>query len=66
MREVWRKGLTVFHLDDVKEVGKVFEIELQKKGTVSKKDKLTFSSYQKKFKPYVGKVITGSNIDVVK
>ena len=41
------------------------EIELQKEGNVAKADRELFSSYQKALKPYLGKVIKGSNIDLV-
>ncbi len=64
-REIWRKNNTVFHLDTVKEVGEIFEIELQKEGNINKADRELFSSYQKALKPYLGKVIKGSNIDLV-
>ncbi len=64
-REVWRKENTVFHLDNVKGVGGIFEIELQKDGSITKADRELFSSYQKSVSPYLGKVIKGSNIDLV-
>jgi len=56
-REVWRKTNTVFHIDNVKGVGGIFEIELQKKGKIA--------YYQKELLPYLGKVIKGSNVDLV-
>lgn len=65
-REVWRKANTVFHIDNVKGVGGIFEIELQKKGKISEKDKKLFAYYQKELLPYLGKVIKGSNVDLVK
>lgn len=65
-REVWRKVNTVFHIDTVKGVGGIFEIELQKKGKINEKDKRLFSYYQKELLPYLGKVIKGSNVDLVK
>lgn len=64
-REKWSKGNTVFNLDEVKGVGNIFEIELQKKGNITKKDKAIFKSYQNKLKPYLGTVIKGSNVDLV-
>jgi len=64
-REVWRKNNTVFHLDTVKGVGEIFEIELQKVGSLTQSDKKLFSNYQKELKPFLGKVIKGSNIDLV-
>lgn len=64
-REVWRKGTTVFHLDDVKGVGMIFEIELQKYGRITTKDQALFKSYQDTLVPFLGKVIRGSNVDLV-
>ena len=64
-REVWRKENTVFHLDTVKEVGGIFEIELQKESNITKTDRELFASYQNALKPYLSKVIKGSNIDLV-
>ncbi len=65
-REVWRKDNTVFHLDDVKGVGKIFEVELQKFGKVNQKDIGIFKKYQKELLPYLGKVVKGSNVDLIK
>lgn len=65
-REVWRKDNTVFHLDDVKGVGKIFEVELQKFGKVNQKDIGIFKEYQKELLPHLGKVVKGSNVDLVK
>jgi hypothetical protein len=62
---VWRKGNTVFHIDTVKDVGGIFEIELRKSGKITEKDKLIFRSYQEKLLPFLGEVIKGSNIDLV-
>jgi adenylate cyclase class IV len=64
-REVWRKGNTVFHLDIVKGVGNLFEIELQKTAGITAKDRELFAQYQKALLPHLGKVIKGSNIDLV-
>lgn len=64
-REIWRKENVVFHLDTVKDVGEVFEIELQKESDLTKADRELFSTYQNALKPYLGKVIKGSNIDLV-
>ncbi len=64
-REVWRKDHTVFHLDTVKGVGTIFEIELQKRGKITEKDKKLFSSYQATLLPLLGDVIKGSNVDLV-
>lgn len=66
-REVWKKGNTVFHLDNVKGVGSIFEVELQKKGAkITELDRATFKSYQSKLLPFLGSVIKGSNVDLVK
>lgn len=64
-REVWRKANTVFHIDNVKGVGGIFEIELQKKGKINQKDRDVFAYYQKELLPYLGKVIKGSNVNLV-
>lgn len=66
-REVWKKTNTVFHLDTVKGVGGIFEIELQKKGgSITENDRKIFKSYQDKLLPHLGSVIKGSNVDLVK
>lgn len=64
-REIWRLTNTVFHLDTVKDVGGVFEIELQKNGNITETDREIFKSYQDKLMPYLGPIIKGSNADLV-
>ncbi len=64
-REVWRKANTVFHIDEVKGVGGIFEIELQSVGKITGKDRELFKSYQTKLTPFLGKVVKGSNVDLV-
>jgi adenylate cyclase class IV len=66
-RETWKKDDTVFNLDVVKNVGKVFEIELQKPKTQSttKQDIKFFNSYKQKFLPYLGAMIKTSNLELV-
>ena len=64
-REVWRKGNTVFHIDTIKNIGNIFEIELRKNGVITEKDKTIFKSYQEKLLPFLGDVIKGSNVDLV-
>jgi adenylate cyclase class 2 len=64
-REIWRKDNTVFHLDNVKNIGKIFEIELQKNGKINKKDIRVFKNYQDMLLPYLGKTIKSSNADLV-
>ncbi|MBI4458056.1 CYTH domain-containing protein [Candidatus Uhrbacteria bacterium] len=63
-REVWRKGDAVFHLDTVKDVGQIFEVELQKEEIVEE-DRLEFQNYQRALLPFLGQVIEGSNVDLV-
>lgn len=63
-REVWRKDHTVFHLDDVKGVGKIFEVELQKNGKIIERDRALMREYQKKLTPFLGEVVKGSNVDL--
>lgn len=64
-REVWRLDNTVFHLDTVQDIGNIFEVELQKTGNITQSDKKKFATYQQALSPHLGKVITGSNIDLV-
>lgn len=66
-RETWKKGNTIFNLDRVKNVGNIFEIELQKPKTQSttKQDIKIFDLYKQKFLPYLGKIIKTSNLEVV-
>lgn len=64
-REVWRKANTVFHIDEVKGVGGIFEIELQSVGKITDKDRELFKSYQTKLTPFLSKVVKGSNVDLV-
>lgn len=65
-REVWRKNNTVFHLDTIKGVGKVFEVEFQKKGKITEEDQMTMGKYRDKLLPYLGGIIVGSNKDLVR
>jgi len=64
-REIWEKANAVFHIDDVKDVGDIFEIELQKKNKITNKDRKLFKSYQEKLLPLLGNAIKGSNVDLV-
>lgn len=64
-RELWRKGNTVFHLDKVKGVGNVFEIEVWTKPKTIKQDQHNFARYKKELLPYLNKIIPGSNEDLV-
>ena len=65
-RELWKKGNTVFNVDTVKGIGNIFEVELQTSGKITPKEKAMFKEYQKRFTPYLGKVVRGSNVDLVK
>jgi len=64
-REVWRKNNTVFHLDTIKGVGKIFEVEFQKRGRITSKDQAIMKKYREKLLPYLGGIIKGSNRDLV-
>ena len=64
-REVWRKSNTVFHIDNVKGIGGIFEIELQKRGKITASDRKQFKAYQDKLLPYLDKVIESSNLDLI-
>ncbi len=64
-RELWRLGNTVFHLDRVRGVGAIFEIELRKAGPVTGKDRERFAYYQRRFTPFLGRAIKVSNGDLV-
>ncbi|MBI1960918.1 MAG: class IV adenylate cyclase [Candidatus Liptonbacteria bacterium] len=64
-REVWRKGSTIFHLDAVRGVGNIFEIELRRKGEITDKDKAIFKSYQNELMLFLGNVIKGSNVELI-
>ena len=64
-REVWKKANTVFHLDTIQGIGNIFEIELQKLGDITEIDRTTFRGYQDQLLPYLGKVVKGSNVDLV-
>lgn len=63
-RELWKKENTVFNLDQVEGVGKIFEMELTVEG--NEQDAETeFNSYKEKFLPLLDKVVRGSNVDLV-
>lgn len=61
-RELWKKENTIFNLDTVKDIGKIFEIEVTVNNVT--KDKGTFNYYKNKFLPYLGKIVRGSNLDL--
>ncbi len=64
-REVWRRSNTVFNIDNVKGVGGIFEIELQKMGKITASDQKQFMAYRAKLLPYLGGVAKSSNADLV-
>jgi len=64
-RELWRKGNAIFNLDTVKGIGHVFEIEVWIRPNTVKRDRRTFAEYRRKLLPYLGKVVKGSNENLV-
>lgn len=64
-REQWKKDSAVFNLDDVRGVGKIFEIEITTREEDKDKAQKVFNNYQKKFMPHLAKIIKGSNLDLV-
>lgn len=65
-RERWRKDNITFNLDEVNKVGKIFEIELETTLENKERDESTFTQYRDKFLKYLGDVVKGSNVDLVK
>ncbi|MBI2326839.1 CYTH domain-containing protein [Candidatus Curtissbacteria bacterium] len=61
-RELWKKGNTIFNLDNILTVGKIFEIETTKNSKESEKE---FNFYKQKFLPYLDKIIKDSNLDLI-
>ena len=61
-RELWSMENIVFNLDEVKGVGKVFEIEVTK---LQESDNQVFEDLKSQFLPYLDKCITTSNIELV-
>lgn len=60
-RELWKKENTIFHLDTVKDVGNIFEIEVWSSPKTELKDSQKFAEYKRKLLPYLDKIIKGSN-----
>lgn len=58
-REIWRKDNIIFHLDKVRGVGDIFEIESE---DVSEGE---LEELKKLFMPYLGRQINSSNIDLI-
>ena len=62
-RELWHKGNITFHLDVVKDVGQVFEIEaISEDGP---EIEAQVADLRSRFDPYLGHHISGSNEDLV-
>lgn len=64
-RELWKKGNTVFHLDTIKGVGNIFEIEVWTSPKTIQKDHLKFTEYRKKLIPHLSRVVLDSNEDLI-
>lgn len=63
-RELWKKDNTVFNLDTVQNIGRIFEIEVSVAGDADKA-KREFNKYREKFLPHLDKIVKGSNLDLV-
>ena len=61
-RELWSMKNIVFNLDQVKRIGKVFDIQVTK---LQDSDNQVFEDLKSQFLPYLDKPITTSNIDLV-
>ena len=64
-REVWRKDNIVFNLDAVRNVGQIFEVEIEFDGPCANHRPQQAPHYRKLFEPYLGADITESNEDLV-
>lgn len=64
-RELWQKDNTIFNLDDVEGVGKIFEIEVGTNKEDKEKDEAIFQKYKKAFLPFLDEIVKGSNVDLV-
>lgn len=62
-REIWRQGTAVFNLDQVEDIGKVFELEISPER--NKQGDPLLSEYLELFSPYLGEEIVGSNEDLI-
>lgn len=65
VRERWRRGNIVFNLDQVKDVGKIFEIEITTTEEKKNQDEKVFADLREKLIPYLGGIVKGSNVDLV-
>ena len=62
-RELWRRENVIFNLDTVEGVGQVFEVEVQFKEGYDLEEQV--QEYRRRFGPYLGEEIAGSNEDLV-
>ena len=62
-RELWRMDNTIFNLDTVKDVGKIFEVEVQERE--GRDIDVQLREYRHCFDPYLERYIEGSNEDLV-
>lgn len=62
-REQWRKDNTLFNLDAVEGVGRIFEVEVQLGENDDQDQQINY--YRSLFGPYLGSAITASNEDLV-
>lgn len=63
-RELWKKENTVFHLDKVRGIGKIFEIESTIQGNRKIAEKI-FNQYKKKLLSHLQQIIKASNLDLI-
>ena len=62
-REVWRKDNTIFNLDRVDGVGKIFEVEVEVGRDDPQNHQIAY--YKGIFEPHVSEEIVGSNEDIL-
>ena len=63
LREQWRKENVLFNLDVVDDVGQIFEIEAM--AEAGRDITAQVEEYHRRFAPYLGSFIAGSNEDLV-
>lgn len=64
-RELWQKENTVFHLDEIENIGKIFEIEIRTNEKNRIKDEQMLQEYKKRLSPFLDKIVKGSNVDLM-
>ncbi len=62
-REVWKKDNATFNLDEIEDVGNVFEVEIEVREHDGTEGEI--ADYRRLFGPHLGKEIIGSNEDLV-